>query len=356
LYLMKGVKEKSVRLFSRDLARWQKRYGRHNLPWQNTGDPYKIWLSEIMLQQTQVTAVIPYFHRFLKRFPDLDSLASARTDMVLALWSGLGYYSRARNLHATARLLKSRFQGRFPRLREQLESLPGVGRSTAGAIAVFAFGQQEPILDGNVKRVLCRYFGIKGYPGLPRIEKQLWEKAEGLLPDKGIRPYTQGLMDLGSLICTRRSPDCRACPVSIGCKARREGSTHLLPSSKKAKSLPERETTMLIVSCRNRFLLVKRPDKGIWGGLLSFPELPEGKTLKNYCGKDFGITAKEVVKLPPFNHSFTHFHLTIKPLMIKAEKMREQRKLCNALWLSKPGALKKGISAPVRRILAGLAA
>ncbi len=229
------------------LVRWQARHGRRDLPWQRTRDPYRIWLSEVMLQQTQVATVIPYYERFLARFPDVESLAGAELDDVLALWSGLGYYSRARNLHAAAQVLVESRRGRFPRTREGLALLPGLGRSTAAAIAVFAFGEREAILDGNVKRVLARHFAVRGYPGEKRIEDRLWKLAESQLPRKNIERYTQALMDLGSGLCTRTQPACASCPLKATCKARARGKVKAYPQPRPRRTLPERKTSMLLL-------------------------------------------------------------------------------------------------------------
>jgi len=275
--------------FAHRLIAWQHRSGRHALPWQQTRDPYRIWVSEIMLQQTQVQTVLAYYARFIERFPDVSTLAGAESDEVLALWSGLGYYSRARNLHACARLVMSRHGGAFPDNAPALEALPGIGRSTAAAIAAFAWGRREAILDGNVKRVLCRVFGIEGFPGERAVEQRLWNLAAGLLPvlDEpgagdcqagdspdagGIEAYTQGLMDLGATVCLRARPRCELCPMSGRCEARRQDRVAELPTRRPARTVDVRHAELVLLCADARVLLERRPPRGIWGGLWSLPE------------------------------------------------------------------------------------
>ena len=251
---------------SRRLVRWQARHGRHGLPWQRTRDPYRIWLSEVMLQQTQVATVIPYYRRFLARFPDVKALAAAELDDVLALWSGLGYYARARNLHAAAQAVVEAHGGRFPRTRETLESLPGLGRSTAAAIAVFAFGRREAILDGNVKRVLARHFAVRGFPGDKRVETRLWMLAESQLPAKNVEAYTQALMDLGAGVCTRTRPACSKCPLKETCKSYARGKAEAYPEPRPRRDRPLRSTSMLLLLREGEVLLEKRPPAGVQSG------------------------------------------------------------------------------------------
>ena len=254
--------------FAARVVRWQKQHGRHDLPWQKTRDAYRIWLSEIMLQQTQVATVIPYYRRFLKRFPDIGSLAAARQDDVLALWSGLGYYSRARNLHRAAQEMIARHASRLPCDMESLLALPGIGRSTAAAIAVFAFGSRQAILDGNVKRFFARRFGIGGYPGDAKVAAALWRETERQLPARNIESYTQGLMDLGATVCTRANPRCDACPVAADCVARSDDSIGKFPAPRPRKLLPQRRTQMLVLLHANEVLLEKRASTGLWGGAM----------------------------------------------------------------------------------------
>jgi A/G-specific adenine glycosylase len=337
--------------FAARIIAWQRGHGRHDLPWQNTRDPYRVWVSEIMLQQTQVGAVIPYYVRFLARFPDLRSLAAATEDEVLAHWSGLGYYARGRNLHRAARLIVERHAGVFPCELEAVRALPGVGRSTAGAICVFAFGQRRAILDGNVRRVLARHYGISGYPGARAVQDQLWQQAESLVPDAGIECYTQGLMDLGAALCMRHSPNCRACPVAETCVARWNELTGELPSPRPAKTLPQRDTAMLILVSAGEVLLEKRPVPGIWGGLWSFPEMSEDRVEE--ATRRYGARLDRISQLPPVDHGFTHFKLRIRPVLAQVT-----RHACaeepGRLWITVDDALGAAIPAPVRRILGKL--
>ena len=259
--------------FADRVIRWQQSHGRRDLPWQGTRDAYRIWVSEIMLQQTQVAAVIPYYTRFLQRFPDVCALASSPSPDVMAAWAGLGYYSRARNLHRCAQAVVERHEGRFPATVDALSALPGIGRSTAAAIAAFAFGERAAILDGNVKRVFARHFGVEGYPGATAVERRLWSIAERELPASGIEGYTQGLMDLGATLCVRVRPRCGDCPVAVTCVAKAQGRTAELPAPRPAKARPVRHATVVIVrDDRGALLLETRPPTGIWGGLVSLPE------------------------------------------------------------------------------------
>lgn len=340
--------------FSTRLIRWQARHGRHDLPWQKTRSPYRVWLSEVMLQQTQVATVIPYYRRFLARFPDVESLARASLDEVLVLWSGLGYYSRARNLHAAAQVVVESLGGRFPRARAQLASLPGVGRSTAAAIAVFAFGEREAILDGNVKRVLARYFAVRGYPGEKQVENRLWKIAESLLPRRNIERYTQALMDLGAGLCTRARPACASCPLNAGCRARARGKTGSYPGAKPRKTLPARTTSMLLLLREGEVLLEKRPPAGIWGGLWCLPEIPCGEDPRDYCSRRWGASLAGIEHLPPLRHGFTHFSLKVTPVVCRVSAVSP--------FVSEPGqvslpleeAAQAAVPSPVRKLLAGL--
>lgn len=324
---------------ARRLVRWQARHGRHDLPWQRTRDPYRIWLSEVMLQQTQVATVIPYYRRFLARFPDVQSLARAELDDVLALWSGLGYYTRARNLHAAAQAVVAAHGGRFPRTREALESLPGLGRSTAAAIAVFAFGEREAILDGNVKRVLARYFAVRGIPN----EKRLWTLAEAELPAKNIEAYTQALMDLGAGVCTRKRPACAICPLGKTCKAYARGKAEAYPEPRPRRSRPERETSMLLAVRNGEVLLHKRPPTGVWGGLWCFPEIEPGSEEPG---------AKK--RLPVLRHEFTHFTLKITPFLCILDSASPRAAEPGQIWLPLEEAIGAAVPAPVKKLLAGL--
>ena len=334
--------------FATRIIQWQREHGRHDLPWQNTRDPYRIWVSEIMLQQTQVSAVIPYYQRFVARFRDVQALAAADEDEVLTHWSGLGYYARGRNLHRTARLIAERDGGTFPSDFDAVRALPGVGKSTAAAICVLAFGQRRAILDGNVGRVLARHAGIRGHPADKRVQDQLWQQAEALLPHSGIEAYTQGLMDLGAGPCRRRSPQCVACPVSGSCIALRDGLTAELPSPRPSRTLPQRETAMLILMSRGEVLLEKRPASGIWGGLWSFPEAGEDRI--EGAALRYGAHPDRLRRLAVVDHGFTHFKLLIRPVLAQvARPPRVQEP--GQLWLSVDDALGAAIPAPVRRIL-----
>ena len=306
--------------FAEKLVAWQRRAGRHDLPWQGTRDPYRIWLSEVMLQQTQVAAVIPYYERFLSRFPTVADLASASQEEVLQLWSGLGYYARGRNLHAAAKEIAA---SGFP--RKNIEALPGVGRSTAAAIGVFAFGARAAILDGNAKRVLARVFGV------PEPD---WDLAERELPEKDVAAYTQALMDLGATVCTRR-PDCARCPVRRSCVARREDRVAELPMRRARKPLPIRHATWLILKHQNHVLLERRPSPGIWGGLWCFPE-------EKAKGRRLAI----------IEHGFTHFRLKIQPVLREVRKKSPEGE--SLRWMTLSQAVSAAVPTPVRRLLSSL--
>jgi A/G-specific adenine glycosylase len=340
--------------FAAKLITWQKKHGRHDLPWQGTRDPYAIWVSEIMLQQTQVATVIPYYNRFLARFRDVAALAAAPLDEVLRLWSGLGYYSRARNLHGAAQEIVTTHGGRFPRRIEQVAALPGIGRSTAAAICVFAFGARHAILDGNVKRVLARLRGIKGYPGERQIAESLWREAERLLPRRGVEAYTQGLMDLGAAICTRVKPRCVECPAHDGCIARRRGWVAALPGPRPRKKRPHKRTVMLVLTRAGEVLLEKRPVAGIWGGMWCLPEAARKTDLEAYCLKRFGARVTEIEELAMIAHGFTHFSLDIRPLRVRVSALVPQSAEPGLVWLPFEEARGAAIPAPVRRILAAL--
>ena len=336
--------------FAARLIAWQKQHGRHDLPWQDTRDPYAVWLSEIMLQQTQVATVIPYYRRFVARFPEIAALAAAEQDQVLALWSGLGYYSRARNLHRAAQQIMAG-GGEFPRDFAEVQTLPGIGRSTAAAVCVFAFGQCRAILDGNVKRVLTRCFGVAGYPGDKPVENRLWELAEKLLPNAAIESYTQGLMDLGATLCTRSKPRCGECPLGAQCVALGEGRIAELPTRKARAPLPEKETAMLVLLRDGEVLLEKRPPSGIWGGLWSLPEIAVGDDPAAAALARFGIEAETFRALPTVRHTFTHFRLHIHPLLAEARRLRPEARQQGGLWLALADAPGAALPTPVRNLL-----
>ncbi len=333
--------------FASRLIAWQKQHGRHDLPWQTkpnqATDPYAIWVSEIMLQQTQVSAVIGYYAKFMARFPNIHALAEATQEEVLQRWSGLGYYSRARNLHNAAQKIVADFSGIFPQKFDDILSLPGIGRSTAAAISTFAFNAPQPILDGNVKRVFARHFLIEGWPSSPKIEQQMWQIALRENPTNdaiGAIAYTQGLMDLGATLCTRTKPSCGVCPVNSSCKALATNAVNKLPTPKSRKVLPEKCTTMLVIMNNNEVMLEKRPPTGIWGGLWSFPE-SDSHNIEN---------AQPLEKL---THTFTHFKLHIQPQLVRASKINQINEP-RTIWLSLDDAIGAAIPTPVRKILLGL--
>lgn len=336
--------------FSDSLIAWQRQHGRHDLPWQ-VSDPYRVWLSEVMLQQTQVATVIPYFLNFVQRFPSVASLASASPDDVMAAWSGLGYYSRARNLHRAAQVIMAHFSGNFPHTPEALTELPGVGRSTAAAIAVFAFGARAAILDGNVKRVLARWAGIEGWPGEKRIENMLWQLAESLLPSSDVMSYTQGLMDLGSLVCTRTKPRCDDCPLRYHCQAQLSGKQAQLPTPKPRKAIPARHVALLLIRDKQgRLFLERRPSAGVWGGLWSLPEAQDTLSAVSFCINRYGMHVDFDPPLSDVQHAFTHFNLTITPLPgLRLDAVTTANPLAD--WFDISDALKLGLPAPVRRLL-----
>jgi len=344
--------------FSVRLIAWQREHGRHDLPWQNTRDPYRIWLSEIMLQQTQVSTVIPYYARFLARFPDVAALAAAPADDVMTLWAGLGYYTRARNLHRCAQVVVEQHGGRFPESVEALAELPGIGRSTAAAIASFAFGARATILDGNVKRVLARVFGVEGFPGEKKVENGMWLLAESLLPvnatDDDISAYTQGLMDFGATLCARGKPDCVRCPFAVDCVANVTGRQRELPAARPKKTVPTRRTWMLLLRDGDTVMLEKRPPSGIWGGLWSLPEAADEAALVQLA-RDFGATA-DVSPLAPLTHVFTHFRLDIEPRIAEFDHAATVASARDAdtVWISLNELDAYGVPAPVRKLLEAL--
>ncbi|MBI3042887.1 MAG: A/G-specific adenine glycosylase [Betaproteobacteria bacterium] len=340
--------------FAAKIVAWQKKHGRHDLPWQGTRDPYRIWLAETMLQQTQVATVIPYYNRFLARFPDVAALVHAPLDEVLRLWSGLGYYSRARNLHGAAHVIAAGHGGRFPRRFEQVAALPGVGRSTAAAICVFAYGARHAILDGNVRRVLARFRGIQGFPGEKTVADRLWAVAERLLPRRNLEAYTQGLMDLGATVCTRARPRCAECPVHGDCVALRRGRVARLPAPRPRKPLPRKRTIMLVLTRAGEVLLEKRPAAGIWGGMWCLPEAVRNADIAAHCLKRFGVRVTEIERLPQMAHGFTHFKLNIQPLRLRVSALVPHAAEPGVVWLPLEEARGAAIPAPVRRILAAL--
>jgi A/G-specific adenine glycosylase len=342
--------------FSRTVIAWQKQHGRHALPWQNTTDPYRIWLSEIMLQQTQVAAVIPYYHRFLQRFPDVRSLADAPVEDVMAHWSGLGYYTRARNLHKCAQRLCVEHGGTFPADTKLLQALPGIGRSTAAAISAFAYGTRAAILDGNVKRVFARIFGIEQYPGEKQVENILWQRAQALLPLREVEAYTQGLMDLGATLCVRSRPSCGTCPFAGQCVAHVTGRVAELPVRKPKKTVPEKYAVMLVISNGEQVLLEQRPPSGIWGGLLSLPELAPSSDQQAQAAAiaqaaaRFGAVAR-CEPLPVFSHGFTHFKLHVAPYRVQLSRRKQMAAESGHVWLDVDSVASAALPAPVKKLL-----
>lgn len=348
--------------FSKAIISWQKKHGRHALPWQNTRDAYRVWLSEIMLQQTQVAAVIPYYQRFLERFPDVVSLSLASQEEVMSHWSGLGYYSRARNLHRCAQQVVSLYGGVFPKESAVLEDLPGIGRSTAAAISAFSYGTRAAILDGNVKRVFCRVFGVEGFPGAKAVEDRLWQRAVALLPESGIEAYTQGLMDMGATLCTRTRPSCPVCPLADRCVARATGRIGDLPQRKPKKAIPEKHTAMLIITnSQDQVLLEQRPGSGIWGGLLSLPEvadvvssdadhLQKQDERLSLAIMSFGVPAS-CERLQPFSHVFTHFKLYISPYRVKLAHKLDLVGQGGHVWYNPNKLSLAPLPAPVKKLL-----
>jgi A/G-specific adenine glycosylase len=342
-----------IEWFQQTIVQWYEWAGRKNLPWQKKPNAYRVWLSEIMLQQTQVSTVIPYFERFTTQFPDLASLAAANVDDVLALWSGLGYYARARNLHKTAQMIARDYQGEFPRDFETLISLPGIGRSTAGAILSLAMKQTAPILDGNVKRVLMRFYALEGWSGTSVVEKKLWTLSTALTPDKNCRQYNQAMMDIGATLCTRSQAKCTQCPLQSRCLAFAQQRVNELPQPKPRKSLPLRCCQLLVISNQNNeFFMEKRPTKGLWGGLWSLPQIPSDAVAEEICLQQWHFLVRHVETLPVFRHSFSHFHLDIRPVILVLTRNETTIAENNQYrWVKLAQLTQLGLAAPVSKIL-----
>jgi len=340
---------------ARRLVAWQRRAGRHDLPWQAERSAYRVWVSEIMLQQTQVATVVGYFQRFMQHFPTVQDLAAAPLDRVLALWSGLGYYARARNLHKAAGLVVSRHAGRFPDEFQALTALPGIGRSTAGAILALSAGQRHPILDGNVKRVLARHFAVAGWPGERAVEQRLWELAEACTPTRAVDVYTQAIMDLGATVCTRARPDCASCPLAGTCLALAQGQVNRYPGTRPAKALPVRQATWLLCrDPRGAVLLQQRPGNGLWGGLWCPPELQEGEAAA-WSRAELGAAPRSVRPLESFRHTFSHFHLDIAPLLLEMPAPAGRGVADGGrVWYKHGESGPLGLAAPVQRLLSRL--
>lgn len=339
-----------MRGFAARVVAWQQAHGRHDLPWQGSRDPYRIWVAEIMLQQTQVATVIPYYLRFVASFADVRALARADEDDVLAHWSGLGYYRRARHLHAAAREVVLRFGGTFPREAATLETLPGIGRSTAAAVAAFATGERGAILDGNVKRVLARHRGIGGDPASPRVEAKLWALARRLVPRDDVAAYTQGMMDLGATLCTRAKPRCDVCPVAGDCVARRGDRVAELPGRRARRDLPHREVQLLWIERAEEVLLVRRPATGVWGRLWSLPEAGVDEDPVEAARARLGIAARSGGRLAPIEHRFTHYALTMHPSRLAARASRAAAPP-QCLWVARADLARAALPAPIRKLL-----
>lgn len=333
------------------LLKWYDQFGRKTLPWQTDMTPYRVWLSEIMLQQTQVTTVIPYYKQFMLSFPSINDLAAAPLDTVLQHWAGLGYYSRARNLHRTAQIITTEYHGKFPDSLALLQQLPGIGRSTAGAILAISMKKHATILDGNVKRVLTRLHAIQGWPGLSTVTKKLWTIAEHYTPKKRVAAYTQAIMDLGATICTRSKPRCPQCPLKETCAAFKLNCPTDFPHQKPKKSIPVRKICMLIIKNKNgEILFEKRPPTGIWGGLWSLPECAIDQNIEEWCKQNNLIINAQKIKSHSFRHTFSHFHLDIQPIYIESTSSADTVMQSPMLQWHSPNATI-GLPAPVTKLL-----
>jgi A/G-specific adenine glycosylase len=345
--------------FSNAILKWFDKHGRHDLPWQQKQTAYRVWVSEIMLQQTQVATVIPYYEGFMQTFPDVQSLARAAIDEVLHLWTGLGYYARARNLHKTAQLIVSEHKGEFPQAVDEVMALPGIGRSTAGAILALACNQYHAILDGNVKRVLSRFYAVEGWPGQKNVEQQLWQHAESCTPKKRTADYTQAIMDLGATLCTRSKPRCHVCPVNRACIAYGEDRITDFPAKKPKKTMPVKHTTMLMLRHAEnaaQVLLQQRPPSGIWGGLWSFPQADidadDKQALQSWCKNELGLQVKDVQAWPVMRHTFSHFHLEITPVEARLkDHTNTVMESAQSVWYNTAKPDARGLAAPVKRLL-----
>ena len=337
--------------FAARLLAWFDEHGRKELPWQQPKDAYRTWVSEIMLQQTQVQTVIPYFERFMASFPDVVALADAEQDEVLQHWSGLGYYARARNLHKAAQTIRDEFGGRFPATIDEVMALPGVGRSTAGAILSLSMDQRHPILDGNAKRVLARHAGVEGWPGKTSVAKRLWEIAETNTPHERVANYTQAIMDLGATLCTRSSPACERCPVAADCTALSSGTVNLIPGRKPRKAKPLKKTTMVLASHDGRVYLERRPESGIWGGLWSLPEV-NGQGIDDWCRERLLLEPAELESWSVLRHSFSHYDLDIQPIVVRVQSPLSKVADCDgARWHRLDNDLPGGVAAPVGKLI-----
>jgi|SRR5690625_2699969 len=341
--------------FADELLAWFDRYGRHDLPWQLPATPYRVWISEVMLQQTQVQVVIPYFERFMARFPDVSTLAAAPLDDVLALWAGLGYYARARRLHQAAQLIVEQHGGRFPETFDAVVALPGIGRSTAGAILSLSMGQRHAILDGNCKRVLARVHAVSGWAGQAAFERTLWALAEQHTPTARCDDFNQAMMDLGATLCSRSQPQCIACPLAARCLAHQQGEATAYPQARPRRALPTRRVRMLLLQHEQQVLLIRRPPTGIWGGLWCLPECEPDADWREQL-HNFGLKPLAVESWPRLRHSFSHFHLEIEPLCIQVEPVTTRLMAADSvIWYNNDDE-SIGVAAPVAQLLAALCA
>jgi len=337
---------------SDDLLQWFAQHGRHDLPWQHPRSAYRVWVSEIMLQQTQVATVIPYFDRFMLQFPDIKTLANASLDEVLHLWTGLGYYARARNLHKAAQQISDQYQGEFPDDFESVLALPGIGRSTAGAILAQAYNQHHAILDGNVKRVLTRLYAIEGWPGQKAVENQLWDIAQQNTQEDCSCDYSQAIMDFGATLC-RRKPNCESCPLTTHCQAYQIGRATDFPTPKARKIPPIRQTQMLILQDHaQQVLLLQRPPAGIWGGLWSLPECPADQDISDWCQQMLGLKIETTTAQAPIRHTFSHFHLDITPIHARVSGSSQAvMEADGRVWYNTRLPDARGLPAPVKTLL-----
>jgi len=338
--------------FAASVLEWFASHGRHDLPWQQNATPYRVWISEIMLQQTQVATVIPYYLRFMESFPHVSALANSDIDDVLHHWSGLGYYARARNLHKTAAIIRDEYGGEFPASIEEVISLPGIGRSTAGAILALSRNERHPILDGNVKRVLARYHAVEGWPGKTAVSQALWQFAEWHTPHARIAKYTQAMMDLGATVCTRTNPRCDGCPVARGCEAHALGRETDYPGRRERKEKPLKKTRIILVHAEAAVYMERRPPSGIWGGLWSFPELDPHQDVSSWCEEKISSTPLELQQWATVKHSFTHYDLDIEPIAVRVTKLsRTVTDSADRIWFDLDSALQIGLAAPIANLI-----
>ncbi|MBB1433609.1 A/G-specific adenine glycosylase [Pseudoalteromonas sp. 1181_04] len=339
--------------FSQQVVDWYELHGRKTLPWQLNKTPYKVWVSEVMLQQTQVITVIPYFEKFMQSFPDIIALANADEDHVLHHWTGLGYYARARNLHKTAKIIRDQYKGEFPTTLDEVVALPGIGRSTAGAVLSLSLGQHHPILDGNVKRVLARFFMIEGWYGVKKVENQLWQLSEQLTPAKQVTEFNQAMMDLGASLCSRSKFDCQPCPLRSRCAAYKTEQVKQFPHSKPKKAVPKKVCHQLIIQCNDQVLMEKRPNSGIWGGLFSFFEFEQKSQLDTFLAQQ-GL-AVTTVPIEPFTHIFSHFELTINPHVLTLHKVSDVVNERQLVWYPLDQSIEVGLAAPTKKLVKQIA-